>query len=637
MPMTNRLLAPVALVFLVALGARAARPELTIFVQDQARDIAQGRRILAGRWTTRGPEIGSSSYHLGPLHYYVVAAGLVARDNPVDCVGAVAILNALGVAGYALVFRRMFGWRLALAGAAILALHPLSVASARILWNPALILPTSCLFVSGVWRWAGERRPDGLALMLVGASLMVQAHLTAWVLLPLAFLGLWRRAPSSRRTAVIGGAVAAALTLPWLWTEPWSHLADADSLAREFHLYSLAAPHYQPEVRALSFLRALLPESNVPGALLCGGATWFGVVQASAVVFGVLVLVGLVRTALDLRRHPVRSSILLVAVLGLGAALPWMERYVPLYYLEVTVPARSLLAAIGALTLTRWLPRGLAWGALAGALAVMVVHGAAAMVRASGQDYYALATNYADLRKRHREPYFLVQAVTLRARRDVARALAERFGITGKPALLARGHGPWFDEFLYDNGFWLREARARPDRPPETHGISAPIFISHEEDRHPLPGQAQRLESVRVGPFTVTQLRSAIDPSSWEVHPPDLAPGGRGLRLGSDFPIRPPRRARGHALVFQATLRTPERWHGSLSLQAVAHFGVTVDRVSLDDVPAGCAGVLQRGEMMLKWYRLPTVTPGNHTIRVHVTLADDEHNRFALDVYDIWS
>jgi hypothetical protein len=417
----------------VAVAVRALWPDAIWFAEDQATHLESARAVLAGAWFTPGPQVGWSSFALGPLLNWVVALGLAVRDNPIDAVVLVAVLHGAAVVGWARVIRRVDPGAGRLAGWA-LALHPLSLPTGAALWHAVLILPTTLLFVWGIERWVQARSDAGFGLACVGAALMVQAHATTLLLLPLFALGWWQKAPVGRRGGA-GLGIALVLVAPMVAHNVVS-LARAHDLLSAFHHAGRspsAAPYPMALWRALS-LECVLDRVTPPGSgalravLFPALAVWVAVAALGAVVVG--------RRARGFRRGLLLGNLALptivVPLLPLGALF---------YYLDLTIPVRCWLFAAGVGALAARAGRVAAAGVTLFAFAVPVASHVANRAAARRDGFVRTELAATDLRMPWRAQARASSIPTLATMRAVGAALgtAGATSVDGPGAL----RGPW--------------------------------------------------------------------------------------------------------------------------------------------------------------------------------------------------
>lgn len=649
-PRRSPVLPMLAAVFLVALAVRAAAPETIVFAPDQQRDITRGRAILAGAAPTAGPNIGGVlALNLGPLYYYVVAAGLVPRDRPVDVLLLLAVLNAAGVAGFAWVVRRGFGTRTAFGIGLVLALYPLAILNARAISNPVLTLPAMIPFIAGLQRWIAERRPGGLGLALVGAALMVQTHASTCFLLPLLLLGLFARAPILGRGCLIGAAVAAALTLPWLVPQIERLVSDPALLDRLVERVNLAPT---PAVATVGLAAKLgwvaLPELLLGRLVAHGSPAWRAILEIAGIALGVLAALGAIRL-LTLRQLDawIRAA-LLGAVLLPAAAISLMPSAF-LHYLEPMVAFRVLLVGLGAFGWAGKPGRGIAGavapavvltvvlaGVLATAVGVGVTHLAVDVIHAGRSGLLLRDRDYVNFYRVKRGDSQPTGVPTMKTLRRVGRVLAVDIGAAPR-SLFTRGRGPWWISFISDKGFWMREAERFGGVPAAPPNAESPVLIRHRDDPFPSPARAQRIAGRRVGAFEAFALESALDRNTLAFHLPDHNPRGvwmpcSGAVKGPVLQGLPCREA-----WFRMAVQVPDPAPAAIVFVIQTPGARRWKSVRIDNAALALSGRKRyQGDRVVEAARWDAPTPGTHLLELRSTRAEKSRTSVSLDLIDIW-
>lgn len=628
-----------ALVFLIALFLRASQPQTIYFRSDQTRDIVTARQILAGNLTTRGPIIGPfKELYLGPLYYYVVALGLSIRDQPVDAYRLLAVLNACGVAGFYLLLRRMLGPKEALSGGLVLAALPLAVLNARAIWNPSLVIPSVVVYVAGLWLWVGERRAVGLGILLVGAALMVQTHVSTIFLLPLMALAIRFRPPWRHRGNLVGVVAALGMTLPWIVPQIRSLFTDGSPLGDLDELRAIAEARH---IATISFLEGLFwtlaPEVSLPGFVApAAPPSWSVAAQVAGAVFTVLVLLGGVQLIREARGRPVRTTLLAGAAILPAVCLALLPSGY-LHYLELTFPFRAVLAVFGAGLLGRWIGRVPAAAILVLSVVIGLTALAGTVEREARTEVIQRDPNYFDFFRVQSGDDDLVVFPTVNALQNVGRILALDLGL--RPEDLPQcARGPWWLPFVEDVGFWIREPHHRGLPVRRCAEKDEAILLRHRDDPFPWPAAVQRHATYGAGPFTVLSLRSGFRWTVVDFHLPDhnrpgdwfpglwlmsgrLIPNIRyaetHLRLGYTVPDPPPAR------IFILTQTAEEhRW------KRVVVAGKSLER----------DGTLRfRNRYVCEWFRWDRPTAGDHYVEFHSRRTPRKKKiTLSLDVIDIW-
>ncbi|MBN2490775.1 MAG: glycosyltransferase family 39 protein [Planctomycetes bacterium] len=620
-------------VFLAAAVLRAGWPEVTWFGMDQTRDVNHARAILSGHLIATGPSIGLTGIPLGPLHYYVTALGLMLRDDPVDAIVLLALLNAAGVVGYVILFGRLLGRGAALAAGLVLALHPLAVLHARALWNPALILPTTALFLTGLWSWAEERRPRGALVMLLGAALMLQAHATTVLLLPLVLRGVVRRAPIRGLAPAAGAGLFVALTAPWLVAAVGELIARTEGLGdleRLSSLHARAGPATTPY--GLGVWRALTVETVITSRALFGGTGWNRLAEIAGYAFSTLVLLGGVaaaRTGASGRRT---LWWLVPALLLPCLVLPAMRHFAYYYYLEVTWPMRAGLAVVG----VGWLARRGARGGgliLAATVAVGVIHLVGGVARDRDAGLVRGRSCGIDLRAQRSEASPPNLFPTLGSKRIVGRALARELGCEAR-TLVSLGRGPWWAGFLDDGGFWIPPVPANAARSDGKHLL----FIGHRDDPFPRPAAARPGSEVRAGAFRMVLFAGGAEAGTLQACLDEPGRGSVWFPLPADLGAF--RKAPGEicwpaAMVrVRATFEVPAGDARARTVYVVAYYGATpAERVSVGEEVLALGHAWDRLGVSVRTYEWNRPVGGQHAVEVAIRSPSDRRTPVRFEVF----
>jgi hypothetical protein len=282
-------------------------PEASFFGPDQVGVLLEGREVLQGHLFPPGPGIGWTPFKLGPLFEWVTAVGLVPRNHFADVLVLIAVIHAAAVVGWWRLFGRIGGaarWREVRIGGWALALHPLSISSGCAPISTSIVLPTTLIFVWGIVRWVQERDARGFVIACVGAALLIQAHITATLVLPMFLVGLWWRAPIGR-TGLLGVLVGALLAAP---------MVIPNLLALQPGAFRHAGTDGAPFVTAL--FRALVLEGRVLETAAAASPSWGDPGYVTCLLWSAFLVTGAI--VVGRRRHDAFSK----AVVMFGLVLP---------------------------------------------------------------------------------------------------------------------------------------------------------------------------------------------------------------------------------------------------------------------------------------------------------------------------
>ncbi len=634
----KRNVAWVLLVFLLAAAVRCPCPELTWFTLDQARDVTQARTILSGTLVLEGPAVGQTGMRLGPLYYYVVAFGLCLRDSPVDAVFLLALLNAAGVAGFFVLFRRMVGQKTAILAGLILALHPLCVIHGRALWNPALILPTTALYFHGLWLWAKEHRAGAAGWLLVGAALMLQAHLTTAILLPLALIGLFRRAPLRGPGVVVGGLLCLVFTVPWVWQALARFFSETGDLDRVSALFR--SPETTPPAPYwVGLFRALTVESILAVRTLFGGSGWSSIVQAGGYLFSGLMGLGAIAFLAGRGDRRLHALVVLPALLLPAVVLLLMRQFSYYYYLECAFPFRALLVASGTFYLARRMPVWIPGGLLALGLGVGFVHLLGGLWLDARTGILRGHLESLDLRSDREVSPIPNLFPTLGSKKRVGEALYRRLHITPE-RLNTLGRGPWWPAFVDDRGFWILEAAGDGSADPFVLRPGIHLFIAHDRDPFPAPHDPSSGEIVRAGSFTLIPFRTGIDSRKLELCV--FQKGGEGMWVPFSTESLPfvnsdPDRVRwpGAEVEIRASLVVEIPSPRRIVLYFLTTLGAEVTGMTVNGKPLARTFLFERLGWCLSGYRWEPPLPGRHEVQVSLRSPDDRKAPIYFELFDV--
>jgi hypothetical protein len=173
---------------------------------DQGTEMLALRSALAsGHLPTLGPEAISvtSSFHHGALYYdLLLPAAWLGGGDPTWVVGEIALLSLLVVPIVWWIARSIAGPAAGLTAALLAAASASLIGYATFIWNPTLVEPGAAVAFLGAWQALRAHRPAWWLVSAAGATVAVQAHIAAAVIvLPLALafgLDLWRGSASRR-------------------------------------------------------------------------------------------------------------------------------------------------------------------------------------------------------------------------------------------------------------------------------------------------------------------------------------------------------------------------------------------------------------------------------------------------------
>lgn len=322
------------LLFVVSAVFACHVPDASVFGTDQTGTLMNARAVLHGELFVAGPEIGWSGFSLGPLYNQVAAIAMAMRGHFADVIVLSSLIHGLGVVAYGRLFRRFVDAPVARLAAWSLALHPLAMSIGAAPISSSLVLATTAVYFTGLARWVDDREPGGFGLACIGAALMVQAHITTLLLLPMFAIGFARRAPIERPGRV-GLAIALVVAAPTI-------LINLDELERHAGAVRHATGSGAPLLVAL--LRAVFLERHVLEIFQDPGIPGGSFLRASAASWGVFVGFGAF-SYVTRREHARMRTFLVGAFLVPTLAVVLLPRGALYYYLLGSSPFRALFVA----------------------------------------------------------------------------------------------------------------------------------------------------------------------------------------------------------------------------------------------------------------------------------------------------
>ncbi len=332
------------------------------------------RNITDGRGVTFDGAVATNGFH--PLWMAIVTICYALPSPGIDPMRlALAVSGAISAAGAIALYRLVEGLThrkgIALAGAAVYALHP-AVALQSVNGLETGIALTALLFCANELRRTLDSGAAATWRLGVAGGLLVLARTdNALFFAALLVFVIWKRGlPSASRA----GAIAAAVAAPWFI---WSIAATGSVLQTSGEAVPLIAhgsgPHGAAAVpHALRLLRTAWT-SDVPAFyLVAPDLRWWGVAALACAGLAIAVLV--VRR----RRIDAATGVLLSLAAGVvaltiaHAAVRWYFRD---WYLPALVPLLILVCAVSLASIPERWPR---MGALAGVLLVAAAAGSAA-------------------------------------------------------------------------------------------------------------------------------------------------------------------------------------------------------------------------------------------------------------------
>ncbi len=375
-PLEPSLAWPLKLLLAMLAAAYVAPYAMTNFTPDTARDLDTAYRILSGdAFPLRGPIIASTLY-LGPVWYYMLAAGMAATGSFAGVSLYVGMLASIKFALAYLTARELTGPRAgALAGrrygfyTAIAVALPGPALLQSITWTHPNLVETAAWLVLLACAKAWRRQSDRwLLVAALALGLALHAHPTTILLAPciaLVVLQRFRARKPPSLAVVVGTLVLVALPLLPAALEPSARLAESSGLSVSIEN---AARHLRPaEV-------AMIPENmfvRVPDAVAgtflyragVPGVAW----HVALWTLGLALALGVVALIARPTRQLAATASIAAVAFGLGViAIAAMRSFTPYYMSFVLLPAVALVAGAALTSLAErraW--RVVAWAATA--------------------------------------------------------------------------------------------------------------------------------------------------------------------------------------------------------------------------------------------------------------------------------
>ncbi len=194
-------------------------------------------RIIDAKDFPRFGQPIADKLHLGPLSYYLAAAGAVVSKDIRVIAGSVEVLFIASVFVLFFTARRFFGPSSALIAASLFAYD-------KIPWEMATTLTNFCylpfffllyLYFASRVEVGRESRFLPWALFFLGCSM--QLHMTVWIFLPaLVILHALSRPRASPTQIALGLLLLGLPFAPWLWQELWGDGGEIRALFRFIRL-----------------------------------------------------------------------------------------------------------------------------------------------------------------------------------------------------------------------------------------------------------------------------------------------------------------------------------------------------------------------------------------------------------------
>ena len=153
-----------------------------------------------------------------PGFVYALAVPMAIVRTPLSAAVFVALSNVLAVWLSYVAGRRFFSEAVGLMAAALFAASPWAVVFSRKLWSPDLLPICTGVFLVALHACVVNKRPAALFWAILSLAVATQLHPSAWLLVVVLAVALWKsRPPVEWRYVVLGVTTVAILYAPYLW------------------------------------------------------------------------------------------------------------------------------------------------------------------------------------------------------------------------------------------------------------------------------------------------------------------------------------------------------------------------------------------------------------------------------------
>lgn len=513
-------------VLALAAGVRLTGLDLGWFMTENARDAMEALRIVEGKNLPLVGPINPKVYALGPLYYYLIAIPFWFSKDPVAAVFFLSLLNLTSVYVTYRLGREFFSPTVGLVGAALYAVFPMAVFSAKALWNPGLIPFFTIIFFYALYQFLIASRPWGLTVAFVALGCLLQVHLGGLALLLILLLCLLIfRPPFPWRHALAGSAIVLALYASYFAFEAQRGFQaipqafrfirqDGQVAAQESQLAviwkAVQAPFIIPTGMAEGFLAApppfFKPVQYLELILFVGGSVWLLLwcftrwrrMGAFPRPEGLLLLwLAIPLLTLTLKKQ--------------GLMWYYFDLLYPSQFLVIGLAVDSLLRAGGQGRAVRPLLRGVAFTSI---LVIGVVVCAQAWFQKALQHNIVasgalrlpteIVLRFPDpswwVRERH-----LLELMPMKYQRDLTAALLANSSMDKRDFFL-NVHGSPFEDMTENRGYFYHVLSRG-----ENGGASDHQLVLREQG---WPGEVEGLRK-KVGPFVVVEYRTSVQYDSW--------------------------------------------------------------------------------------------------------------------------
>ena len=352
----RRLIAPLA-VFILALGLRLDRLWLVQFKLDEAALAGRALSLVEGRYLPLAGNSAASGVLNPPNFVYLLALPHALYQHPIAGSAFLALLGALAAPSLYLLIERCFDRPTALVASLLLAVNPWAVWHSRTIWEPNSVHLFVVLFAIALFALVLDGSSRALAGSIVVLAFLPTLHQSTIVLVPLWLFGLALRWDRLRwRPILTGFAAAIVLYLPYLYGEYTRGWVSFKTLfaqpAGQSRIDDEALRQVIELVFGFAYFTPSLEDGDVVGSVL---ATSLRGGEAALCLLGLLSLDWMAVRG-DRRRRA--ASWLVLAWIAIPVAMStrhWLAMHV--HYFLTVVPALTIAAGVGAVTLARLLEK----------------------------------------------------------------------------------------------------------------------------------------------------------------------------------------------------------------------------------------------------------------------------------------
>ncbi|MCB9664355.1 MAG: hypothetical protein H6732_09590 [Alphaproteobacteria bacterium] len=206
-----------------------------LFTVWSDRDLARALAVTEA-FPVAGAELtGPSGARIpGGLQSLILAPPVLLGFDALGAMRWQVLLEGVGLTALALGIARLVGPAWGLLAAALVAVHPVTAVTSGQVWNPGLLPLALGLVVAGLLGSWGRGDGRALALVVAGALVGLQAHLSILPVLAAATVLLaWRRPPVTRGTAAVCVGLVVLAYAPFLVHEALDGFRDLRALGRQ--------------------------------------------------------------------------------------------------------------------------------------------------------------------------------------------------------------------------------------------------------------------------------------------------------------------------------------------------------------------------------------------------------------------